>query len=461
MIKLICAEVKKIFHKKSFFIVTIIFILYCLLTNIIYKEMNNIIAIDDTLTQLENKNANLDLNKEEDLESFISNTTDIEIAKLKKEYDTSMEYIIDHYLYNLIYQKNNIKYHNKDNTELLNIEEEIDNIIKYIANKDWQYFVNLEITDLTEQLKNNENDKKLQELLSLKEYRLTNKIDFNSNNYLNNTIISIESDLTEYYNLLAKENLSKSEQERYNYLKEEMAINNYILKHKIDANNANNLNAVLKEFSANFGLFILIYVVMISGSIISEEFNKGTIKYLLTKPYKRSTILTSKLLTIIILIPIIVLFMCLIEIIIGGFVLDFNSLKIPVLIYNNTTNMIEVYSIIKYLILSLITSMPEFIILGILCFLLSTITTSTSAAITITFLFYLISNVISNLALLYNIKIFKYFIALHWNFNYLLTKTPNPYNFKPLFSLSIIIIYLTIMLIITYIYFNKKDVKNI
>ena len=93
--------------------------------------------------------------------------------------------------------------------------------------------------------------------------------------------------------------------------------------------------------------------------------------------------------------------------------------------------------------------------------MLSTITASTSAAITITFLFYLMSNVISNLALVYNLKIFKYFVALHWDFSYLLESTPNPYHFTPSFSLIIIGIYLIVILALTYIFFDKKDVKNI
>ncbi len=461
MFNLIKAELKKIFRKKSFLIVTIIFILYCLLTNVIYKEMDNILEVDETYYTDTNISNNLDLTNQEDLEEYLNNKTKNEINDIKKNNDSSMEYIIDNYLYNLVYEKNKIKYTSKDEEELTKIEKELAETLKYINNNDWEYFVNLKITNLKAELKEDESNSRLKELISLNEYRLTNKVDYSYKNYLNNAIIAIETDLLEYYNFKSKDNLSKEEQERYNYLQEEMALNNYILKHKVDANNTSNLNAVLKEFPANFGLFILIYVIMISGSIVSEEFNKGTIKYLLTKPHKRSTILASKLLTVLLLIPLIIIFMCLIEILIGGFTLGFNSLNIPILIYNSSTNLIESYSVIKYLSILLITTLPEFLILGVLCFLLSTITTSTSAAITITFLFYLMSNVISNLALMYNLKIFNYFIALHWNFNYLLTKTPNPYNFKPLFSLGIIAIYLIVMLCLTFIYFNKKDVKNI
>ena len=46
MIRLIKGELKKIFHKKSFYIVSIIFILYCILTNVLYKNMNNLLNFD-------------------------------------------------------------------------------------------------------------------------------------------------------------------------------------------------------------------------------------------------------------------------------------------------------------------------------------------------------------------------------------------------------------------------------
>ena len=160
----------------------------------------------------------------------------------------------------------------------------------------------------------------------------------------------------------------------------------------------------MKDFNDNFGLFILIYIVMICGSIISEEINKGTIKYLLTKPYTRSKILTSKILTIFILIPLIIIGMMLIELILGGLMLGFDSLKVPVIFFNENATSIVSCNLIKYSLLNILSISPMYIILIVLCFSLSTITASTSASITITFLFYLASNVIRNFVLSYNIK---------------------------------------------------------
>ena len=248
MIKLINAELKKIFRKKSFLIVTIIFILYCILTNVIYKEMDTLLEMDDlSINELENINNSLNLNDKEDLEEYITNKTDIEISKLKDKYK-SMEIIIDKYLYNLIYERNNIKYNTLDEEELNNINNNIDNIMSYIKSNNWQYFTKLEKEEIEEKLKENKDDERLNELLKLKEYRLKNNINYDYNNYLNNAIDTIETDLLEYYNLKNKEVLTKDEEERFTSLKEEMAINNYIIDHKVDANNSNTLRAVLTNF---------------------------------------------------------------------------------------------------------------------------------------------------------------------------------------------------------------------
>ena len=200
---------------------------------------------------------------------------------------------------------------------------------------------------------------------------------------------------------------------------------------------------------------------MLSGSIVSEEYSKGTIKYLLTKPYKRSMILASKLLAILIMLPLIILLMIILELLVGGIILGFSSLNIPIVVYDTVKNVVVSYNVFKYLGLILLAVLPLYLMIGLICFALSTITASTSAAITISFLFYLAANVINNLAINYNFKFFKYFVSLHWDFSYLVNKTTNTFNIEPLTSGIVLIIYTTVILCLTFTYFKKKDVKNI
>lgn len=467
MIRLIKAELKKILHKKSFYIVTILFILYALLTNVIYKDMGTYNLSDEfiDITDLENEIKNLDLNNQEDLEVYIYDITNIEVEKLVKNSKNSSEiYLIREYLTPIIEKINENKYSLKDNNKVVELELEKNNILAKISSNDWVYFVNNKIDELKNQLNttlDKETKERLEIRIKLAEYRLNNNVSFDSQNFLNNAIKNIENNLTEYRNLKNKNNLTKDEKERLNNLESIFLKNKYILENKEDINNEGTLRAVLRNFNSEFQIFILIYIVMICGSIVSEEFNKGTIKYLLTKPYKRSTILTSKLLSILILVPIVILMMILIEVIMGGIILGFDSLSVPIVIYNASKGILVKYSCFGYLFMILLASIPIYLILSILCFSLSTITCSTSAAITITFLFYLVSEVIRNLALVYNFKLLKAFVSIHWDFTYLINYQNNPFKFKPIISIGIVLGYICVILCLTYAYFIKKDVKNI
>ena len=464
MIKLIKAEFKKIFHKKSFLIVTLIFIGFAFLTNFLYKSE----IMEETYTyvdidELKEENKTLNLNLPEDLNTYVNNLTTIEIENLKSDFKDYKELIIK-YCSDIIYNSYEAKYISKDLAKYDNYQQELNNIKTKITNQDWDYFTNINHDNLIDSLNNSNdsNDKEyLNALIKLNEYRKTKNIDYNDHNYLNKAINNLETNLLEYFNLKNISNRTSDEEEEFDNIKSIILINEYALTHEVNTLSHSNLNSVLRNFTSEFGLFILIYVIMLAGTSVSEEFNKGTIKYLLTKPYKRSTILLSKLLSILILIPIIILAMVLIEILIGGIVLGFNSLNVPDLIYNNVTNSLIVRSIFSSLFLNIISVLPIYIFIGIVTFFLSTITMSTSAAITITFLFYLISNVISNLATIYHLSIFKYFISLNWDFSYLVNYVPNPFNLTLTWSLIVYFITTLIILCLTFIYFAKKDVKNI
>ena len=465
MINLIKLELKKIFKKRSFLILTIIFIMYAILTNVIYKTISfNEMTEEIDIAELKEINKSLDLNNSEDKETYIINLTNIEVYELKnKEKDNTAKFLIDNYLWDLIYAKNENLYGLKEENKEHDINLEITNVLNKINDNDWEYFTKQELQELKNKfdradLKNKE---KLEELIKLEEYRLDTKLGYDNDNYLCEAINTLKRDIVEYYNLVNKNSLTKNEEERLLDLKETREINKYILDNKVDINNSNSLRAVLKNFPNEFGLFILIYIVMISGTIVSEEFNKGTIKFLLTKPYKRSKILTAKLLTVLLLIPLIIIIMSLLEVIVGGLILGFDTLNVPILLYNNGLDTLIVRNIFVRLVFILLGNLPIYVVLGIICFMLSTITVSSSAAITITFLFYLVSNVISNLVLMYKIKFLNLFISLHWDFTYLMTYENNPFDFSVLLSLIVIGLYISVILGVTYIYFNKKDVKNV
>ncbi len=84
----------------------------------------------------------------------------------------------------------------------------------------------------------------------------------------------------------------------------------------------NNIRGILKIYFSEYGLFIIVMIVMIAGTIVSEEFNKGTIKLLLVRPYSRNKILLSKFITVLIMIIFSILAIVIMELLVGGMILD-------------------------------------------------------------------------------------------------------------------------------------------
>lgn len=463
MIRLMKNEILKLVKKKSFYIVTFIFILFCILTNIVYQSSFDTVQEESVdMEEITAQNEELDLEDNDDLLIYVENLTTLKMEELKEEYPgSSQEYLIEHFLYSTIYHMYEADYILDDDALKEEYSLALDEEIKRVAQDDWKSFALERVSYLEERVEESEGveQERYQKLLDLALYRIENDVDYAEDNYLNEALLFLEENSFEYMNLLHDDDLSKEEESRLSFLEEEMTKREYILEHQQDILNDTTLRAVLINFPAEFGLFVLIYVIMIAGSIVSEEYTRGTIKYLFIKPFKRRTILTSKLLVVVLMIPLVMLFMSVIEIVLGGIQLGFSSLSVPVVLY--VDGPITTYSVFGYLARLLLSSLPMYLLIGVLGFMISTITSSTSAAITISFLFYLLGNVISNLALVYDFPIFKGFVSLYWDFGYLVSHQAQPYGASIGQSILVISIYLLVMLCIAYVTFEKKDVKNI
>ena len=463
MIRLMHNEIVKLVKKKSFYIVTLIFILFCILTNVVYRTpFDNYYGEEVNVEDLKEENLTLNLNNSEDLLAYVENLTLIEMESLKDDYSSNVQiYLIDHFLYSSIYKMYEDEYILKDEELYLEAKNSLNERLQYVSASKWEYFLEERISYLETRANETEGieQERYQRLLELAYYRLEENVAYDTDNYLNNALDYLEENMVEYVNLLNDDSLTDAEKSRLKYLEEEMSIREYIIDTKQDVLNEHTLRAVLANFSGEFGLFILIYIIMIAGSIVSEEYQRGTIKSLLTKPFRRSTILSSKLLVVLLFVPLIMLFMCMIEMLVGGIILGFDSLMVPIVIYTNGA--IQIYPVFGYLFGLLLGSLPMYFVLSILAFMISTVTLSTSAAITISFLFYLLANVISNLAIVYDFPIFKLFISLYWDFSYLVTGDVSSFGVSVSTSVLVILVYLLVMLCISYVTFMKKDVKNI
>jgi ABC-2 type transport system permease protein len=212
-----------------------------------------------------------------------------------------------------------------------------------------------------------------------------------------------------------------------------------------------------------YAFFIVIAIVIIAGTIVSEEFNKGTVKLLLVRPYKRIKILTAKFIACLIVLAIVYVFVALAQFVVGGCTYGFNNYTGKAAIYNFHTSAVETIGTYRYLLLAGVSILPKFLLIMTLAFSLSVIFVNSPIAIAIPLLGIMGEEIINELA--YNFekaRFLRFFVTPNWDLSiYLFGKMP---EFEPIslfFSLGICLIYFVIMLVIDMLVFKKKEIKNI
>ena len=488
MIKLINIELKKIFKHKSIYVVLLIIFLFCLLNNILYKvdydndgfykyedESNINSEIDDLKKELNNYN----LDNENDINMYITIKTKLYVAQGRREYDkNTWQYIkYNDYLYQDLYNINYYTYVYKDDNLLKSNTDKYNDKLNKFKSNNWEYFVNIEkdnleskITSLDNKL-NNTKDKQVKEELEeesrllnnelvIINYRLNNNINY-GNSYLNEALLEYKENLDSINNY-ANKNLTYKEKIYYNDILSSLNINKYIIENKINVNKQNNLNYQLRSIADDYEVFIIIIVLIVTSVLISEEFNKGTIKLLLIKPFKRSKILFSKYITGVILIFLTITFIILCQILIGGILFGLDSLKLPVVVYDYNLSHIRTFNIFIYMLIRVLAKLPMFIMILTISVTLGILINSTIGTFSITILLYTFSEVINNIIVTYNIKLMQYFITMNWSFkDYLFGGLSNFRYITLKKSILIYLIYVIILLGVMAVSFRKKNIKNI
>ena len=486
MSNLIKNEITKIFKKKSIYIILFVTFAFVILSNCMYKYFYNNESYsyysESYIEYVREEIKGLEPNKTSDTKMYIEYKTVLDVYDMMKEYDNDawQVQIIASRIEPYVTERNTYLYGAEKNEEQAEkINEQINELTKRLENDDWRYFANEELKNAEEKVKALENEKSntedKQRLESLDLEIATSKIDLDiakyrvdedikyGYDYMNTALMNYQE---QSYSIVQTEKsnteLTYQEEKDYNDAIENKEISKYIIENHVDVEKANDLRGILSRFFNEFGLFIIVIVIMIAGTIVSEEFNKGTIKLLLIKPYNRNKILLSKFITVLIITIFAIIVILGMELIVGGIVFGFESLQTPVVVYNFNTNMIQEINIFAYVGTQVIMILPSVILLATLSFALSTIFTNSPVAIALPLLGYMGVTVINQLAVQYNIEILKYFVTLNWDFTqYLYGGMPLMQGLTPIFSAIICIAYFLIMVIPTFIIFKKKNIKNI
>ena len=349
-----------------------------------------------------------------------------------------------------------------------NLDEEYNFYLDKFDKDDWRYFVLEEIDLKKKELANNLVSKEIYDIdLEVLNYRLNHDISYSSS-YLNSALEDYSNakkyiSTTNLSYLKEEDKLNSSNDRVYNYYKNvsDMNINKYILDNKINAKKINDTRGILINLFNEYEIILVILIVMTSSVIISSEFNKGTIKQLLLVPHKRGKILFSKYITCLLMFLITVIILVIMQVLVGS-ILFKSTLSIPVVIYNFNSNMIETYNIFYYLLIQLLAKIPMFIIIITFVFFISTITLNSVVTTILGLGLYLITPMVNELIinsklLVLNITIFPHLDFTQYLFGMISRNIYTNINM----SIIVVILYFVILLVSTYILFNKKDIKNI
>ena len=491
MTNLIKNELYKVFKRKSIYILLAIMLCIITLNTFLTKKY----SIEDPVSTLTEEKYELqelkrtidsyDKNSPGEKEEYYNALSNIELYELTDKYKEPWKKIlIRENLRNIIHSMNNAKYIEKNIEAYNEYKKEYDAFLKELDSNDWKYFVNKEIKASTDELASLEKERekaKNKELYNSRiktennkleklKLRLEKDIPYD-NNYLNTALEDYKQAPQTYKEF--KESIIKNTSE-FN-IKEEYQIkrqyieymknnanNKYIIDNKVDINSPKTTrNLLINTLSDNF-LFIMIIVAAGAGSIVSTEFDKGTIKLLLIRPYSRNKILLSKYIVSMFMIIFAILSAFIMQLIVGGIFFGFSSLNIPVVIYNFVQNKVIHINLFKYIFDNVLAVLPEFILLATLAFAISTITNVSTLGVALPIVGVGAADIINLIAINRNIIPLKYFVTLNWNFtNYLYGGVNSFPTLSIPFSILICTIYFLIMIITAFIVFNKRNIKNI
>lgn len=486
MSRLIKNELTKIFKKKSIYITLLVILAFVILTNCIYKffyqDMNSYEYGENYIQYTKEELAKLDPNKPSDTRMYIDLKTQVEIFEMVQRYEKGawQREILAEQISIYVSEKNTYLYgEDKNQKKVQEMENKINQILEKLDQDDWKYFAQEELEQAEASLKEleeqKENTQDKQELQSLEtdienakidqqvaKYRMDKDIKY-GNDYQNEALRRYQSEAKNVITMeRAEQELEYAEKQEYNSSLENREINKYIIENNVDINKSNDLRGILRNFFNEYGLFVIVMIVMVAGTIVSEEFNKGTIKLLLVKPYSRNKILLAKFITVFIMILFSIAAIVIMEILVGGIIFGLDSLSVPILQYNFETQSLESMNIFTYLGIQIITQLPKLALLATLAFSCSTLFTNSALAIAIPLLGYMSADVINMLVVQYKVQFMKFFVSMNWNFeNYLFGNLPKMEGMTIRFSIVICILYFIAMVIPTFIAFKKKNIKNI
>lgn len=483
MIKLIKNELVKIFSKKSMIIIGVLILILVIGINVMGKlnvNMSNSYPAytENYINYIEEELKELNPNKPSDINKYAEVKSQKDVADIAKEY-TEISWqadVIETIIAPVIGEINNYKYVDKNESKLADSTIKYNEMFKALKESNWKYFANKELENINLQIKQLnlliEEDKENTDLqLQLKSLelqkevvtlRLEKDIKYGSEDYKSSAIQYYKMYMENYNQYAQSKNITEEETSEMNNCLEKANLYKYDIYNNTEYQNPSTANYTFQNSIESYIVIIVMVIVIVAGVSVSEEFNKGTVKLLLVRPYSRTKILIAKLISVFITMAITTISILALQFIVGGLVYGFETYEMQVLQFDFTNNSIVTLNIFAYLGLMFICKLPVFVLIGTLAFALSTIFLNSPLAIALPIFGYMGSDMINMLALSYKWDWVKYFVTPNWDLSqYLFGGTPMFKGTSIEFSITICAIYFIIMLVASIVSFKKRNIKNV
>ena len=469
--RLMKIEVKKVFKRKSIYVIWGLMLLFCFVNSFLYFR-----DYDDEGRYLYSKEE--DINEEikalEEEKEKVQNTnattiikTKIELLKLKKKFSKdSWQYAkINDYLYDAAYEKN---IRSEDNAVLERYQE----LLLKFKNNDYLYFLKQDrdnianqINEIKEEILASDEDlflerelKQKEETLKVLNFRIKNHIREDTG-YLNQALVCY---------VQAREEMQESKkntyQERIHYqeLKKEKKINEFILKSRVNYQKENTVNVLIFGIMNDYEFFFVVILLMVSAMMICDEYQSGTFKFLLIKPVSRFIIILSKYFTSLLILGFSILLVFCFQFILGGIFFGLDSLNLGVIVYDYGLDKVLVLHVFLAFFYSFLAKLPFYLMIGLICLLLGVLTTSTVTSMMIPLMLAIFSSFMLDVAVSHQLYWMKYLPNFTWRFSdYLFASSSKLEGLGFQFSCIWYSIYFVILFFFLVKLFQRRDIQKV
>ncbi|MFC0302339.1 ABC transporter permease [Virgibacillus soli] len=253
---------------------------------------------------------------------------------------------------------------------------------------------------------------------------------------------------------LLAENAKETEEFLIEYNMEIMAENNYYLEHDIKPPNEDTWY-FLRE-SAGLLSLVSLFTIIIGSSIVANEFRWGTIKLLLIRPISRSKNLLSKYISVLLFALTATIFTFIISLLIGSILFGFDSIN-PIAAVERDGQLIGV-SIANEAISDYAYNLVNLVMMTTFAFMISVLFRNSTLAIGLAIFLMMAGNTI--VAFFAERSWAKYILFANTDLKSVANGTMWLEGMTLPLSLTILAIYYTAFMALSWIVFTKRDVAG-